>query len=170
MGEESVCPVCVCLSVHLQVQLFSRPCPTSHPSQGGVNIILIFISCVCVCVCVCVRAHTHTRAPVQSLSRVRLFATTWTDCTPPVSSVHGIFQARILDWAAISYSRESPQARDGSCDAGVFCIGRQILYHCATWETPIPSLLAANVMAGTESNYISVVGRCSLVSKPFILL
>ena len=30
-----------------------------------------------------------------------------TDCSPPGSSVHGILQARILDWFAISYSRGS---------------------------------------------------------------
>ena len=29
------------------------------------------------------------------------------DCSPPGSSVHGIFQTRILEWVAISYSRES---------------------------------------------------------------
>ena len=28
------------------------------------------------------------------------------DCSPPGSSVHGISQARILEWAAISFSRE----------------------------------------------------------------
>ena len=34
------------------------------------------------------------------------------DCSLPGSSVHGIFQARILEWVAISFSRRSPQARD----------------------------------------------------------
>ena len=34
------------------------------------------------------------------------------DCSPPGSSVHGIFQARMLGWVAISSSRGSPQARD----------------------------------------------------------
>ena len=34
------------------------------------------------------------------------------DCSPPGSSVHGIFQARILEWAAISFSRGSSQPRD----------------------------------------------------------
>ena len=29
------------------------------------------------------------------------------DCSPPDSSIHGIFQARILEWVAISCSRES---------------------------------------------------------------
>ena len=38
------------------------------------------------------------------LSHVQLFATPWTVCSPPVSSVHAIFQARILEWVAISYS------------------------------------------------------------------
>ena len=34
------------------------------------------------------------------------------DCSPPGSSVHGILQARILEWAAISFSRGSSQPRD----------------------------------------------------------
>ena len=45
------------------------------------------------------------------------------DCSPPGSSVHGIFQARILEWIAISYSRGSPQLKDRtqlSCIAGRF--------------------------------------------------
>jgi len=29
------------------------------------------------------------------------------NCSPPGSSVHGIFQARILEWVAIAYSRGS---------------------------------------------------------------
>ena len=34
------------------------------------------------------------------------------DCGPPGSSVHGILQARILEWAAIPSSRRSSQPRD----------------------------------------------------------
>ena len=33
------------------------------------------------------------------------------DCGPPGSSVHGIFQARILEWIVISFSRGSSQPR-----------------------------------------------------------
>ena len=43
------------------------------------------------------------------------------DCSPPGSSVHGILQARILEWVAISFSRGSSQPRDRtwvSCIAG----------------------------------------------------
>ena len=45
------------------------------------------------------------------------------DCSPPGSSVHGIPQAGILEWVAISFSRGSSQPRDqtqGSCIAGRF--------------------------------------------------
>ena len=43
------------------------------------------------------------------------------DCSLSGSSVHGILQARILEWVAISFSRESSQPRDRtrvSCIAG----------------------------------------------------
>ena len=43
------------------------------------------------------------------------------DCSPPGSSVHGILQARILEWVAISFSRVSSRPRDRtqvSCIAG----------------------------------------------------
>ena len=34
------------------------------------------------------------------------------DCSPPASSVHGILQARILEWVAMPSSRGSSQPRD----------------------------------------------------------
>ena len=34
------------------------------------------------------------------------------DCSPSSSSVHGILQARILEWVAISFTRGSSQPRD----------------------------------------------------------
>ena len=34
------------------------------------------------------------------------------DCCPPGSFVHGIFQARLLEWVAISFSRGYSQPRD----------------------------------------------------------
>ena len=52
------------------------------------------------------------------------------DCSPPGSSVHRIFQARILEWVAISLSRGSSQPRNQTC---VFCTGKWILYHYTTW-------------------------------------
>ena len=46
-----------------------------------------------VCVCECVRAQSC------------LILCDPMDCSPPGFSVHGIFQARIPEWVAISYSR-----------------------------------------------------------------
>ena len=45
------------------------------------------------------------------------------DCSPPGSSVHGIFQSRILEWVSIPFSRGSHRPRDWtpvSCIAGRF--------------------------------------------------
>ena len=67
---------------------------------------------LCVCVCVCV---------VCVLSPDSLWP-------------HGIFHARILEQVAISYSRASFWPRDWTHISCVSCIGRQILYHCTTWE------------------------------------
>ena len=44
------------------------------------------------------------------------------DCSPPGSSVHGIFQARILKWVTISSFRGSSQHRDWTWVSCVFCI------------------------------------------------
>ena len=52
----------------------------------------------------------NTVVIVQLLSHVRLFVTPWTIARG--SSVHGISQARILEWVAISFSRRSSWPRD----------------------------------------------------------
>ena len=53
-----------------------------------------------------------------------------TDCSPPGSSVHEIPQARILEWVAAPSSRGLSRPRN---QTHISCIGRQILYHGATW-------------------------------------
>ena len=58
------------------------------------------------------------------------------DCRPPGSSVYGIFQARILEWVAISYSRGSSWPRDRTLIPCISCVGTKqkrpvFLYHCA---------------------------------------
>ena len=45
------------------------------------------------------------------------------------SSVHQIFQSRILEWAAISSSRGSSCPRDWTPISFVSCTGRQVFYH-----------------------------------------
>jgi len=51
------------------------------------------------------------------------------DCSPPGSSVRGIFQARMLEWVAISFSRVSSQYKNWISVSCISCISRQILYH-----------------------------------------
>ena len=56
------------------------------------------------------------------------------DCILPGSSVHGILQARILEWGTISFSRGSFWLRDQTHISCISCIGRKIPYHSAIWE------------------------------------
>ena len=64
----------------------------------------------------------------KSWTRLSNFTTTTSslpplDCSPPGSSVHGILQARILEWVAIPFFRGSSRPRDQtqvSCIAGGF--------------------------------------------------
>ena len=56
------------------------------------------------------------------------------DCSLPGSSVHGIIPTRILEWIAIFSSTGSSRPRDPTYNSCSSCTGRQILYHCVTWE------------------------------------
>ena len=58
------------------------------------------------------------------------------DCSLPGSSIHGIFQARILERVASSFFRGSSQLRDRT---HISC--RCILYHWTTWQAPHKWLL-----------------------------
>ena len=89
------------------------------------------------------------------------------DCSPPGYSVHGILQARILEWVAISFSRGSFQPRDWTC---VSCTGRCILYHWATGEAPqslmlLPTECLASLLdslqMGAPLFYIDICPRAS---------
>ena len=52
----------------------------------------------------------------------------------PCSSVHGIFQASVLEWVAISFSRGSSRPRDRT---QVSCIGgRWIIWAILPWKIP----------------------------------
>ena len=65
------------------------------------------------------------------LSRVQLFATPWTVCSLLGSSVHGILQARTLEWVASPFSRGSSWPRD---QTGVSCIAGRFFTSWATRE------------------------------------
>ena len=55
---------------------------------------------------------TNHSTPLSEVAKLCLTLCYPVNCSPPGSSVHGIFQARILEWVAISFSRGSSQRRD----------------------------------------------------------
>ena len=87
----------------------------------------------------------------HSLSHIWLFCNAM-DCSLPGSSVCGISQARILEYIAISSSRESSCPRDWTHVFCISCIGKWILYHWVTWE-------AQELNKASESQVSSVLGR-----------
>ena len=81
--------------------------------------------CVSVCVCVCVCVYLL-------LSCVLVLCKSM-DCSLPVSSVHGLLQARILEWAAILFFRVSAWSRDW---AWVSCIEGRFFTFWVTRDAP----------------------------------
>ena len=80
--------------------------------------------------------YIHTVEWYSISVRAQLCSTLWgpMDYSLPGSSVHGILQARILEWVAVPSSRGSswPSGRTQVCC--ISCTGRRILYQCATWK------------------------------------
>ena len=61
--------------------------------------------------------------------------------TPPLgSSVHGIFQTRILEQVAVSFSRGSSLLRGGTHVSCVFCISRRVLSQLSNQGSCFPVL------------------------------
>ena len=77
---------------------------------------------VCVCVVLCLA------------SQLCLTLCNPMNCSLPGSSIHGIFQQEY--WSGLSFPTPgvSSQPRDQTHVSCISCLGRQILYHCATWE------------------------------------
>ena len=55
------------------------------------------------------------------------------DCSSPGSSIHGISQARMMEWVAIFFCRGSLWPRDRTC---ISYMCRWIIYHCTSWKAP----------------------------------
>ena len=72
------------------------------------------------------------RKKVKSLSHVLLFVTP-VDCSLPGSSIHGVLQARILEWVAISFSSFILEHESQSVIL-LFpcCVHRYVFYNCTS--------------------------------------
>ena len=84
---------------------------------GVKQVCLSFITvCACVfvyvCVCTCVHARTQSHPTLGGPM----------DCSPPGSSLHGILQARILEWVTMPSSGGFSQPRDQTCTSCISCI------------------------------------------------
>ena len=76
------------------------------------------------------------------------------DCSLPGSSVHGILQARILEWVAISFSRGSFRLRDGTlCHQGspsepvTHTLGASLSWTTEVWLNKGPSVAAIHTQS-----------------------
>ena len=70
------------------------------------------------------------------------------DYSPPGSSVHEIFHARILEWILISSSRGSSQPRDWT---RMSCFGRQILYHLSHLGSCLSIIVSMSLFQSVSS-------------------
>ena len=99
----------------LLVMIFPNVRIASHKAYMNRESVILR---VCVCVCVWERERERERVAQSCLTLCNPM-----DYSPGGSSVHGILQARILEWVAIPFSRGSSRPRDRtrvSCIAGRF--------------------------------------------------
>ena len=90
-------------------------------------ILLDCLYCKFVYTVLCINVGERVRYESENESEVAQSCPTLCDpmdCSLPGSSVHGIFQARVLEWGAISFSRGSSQPRDWT---QVSCIPDRLL-------------------------------------------
>ena len=112
---------------HYGLQPIRLLCPWEIPLKNDQNYKM-GASPLPLCVCVCVRAHTQLIQSCPTLCDTL-------DC-PPGSSVHGILQARILEWVAMPSSRRSAQPTGWTHVSYVSCIAGRFFTHWATWKAP----------------------------------
>ena len=77
-------------------------------------------------------------------------------CSPPVFSVNGIFQTRILEWVAVSYSRGSSRPRYWTC---VSCIADRF-FTC--WAIGEVQLLCNFLLSHLISSRLSFFIKCEI--------
>ena len=95
------------------------------------------------------------------------------DCCLPGSSACGLFQASILEWGAISYTRGSFWPKDWTLISCISCNGRWILYHehhLGKWKSLSRLQLFATLWTIQSTEFSRPeywVGSCSLLQRMF---
>ena len=90
------------------------------------------------------------------------------DCSPPGSSVHGVFQARILEWAAIPFSRGSSQPRDQTWVSTLQAFSLYYLSHQGIHNSfYLPSCIIVITMSSIHfGNHINIIQKQFPLGKP----
>ena len=99
--------------------------------------------------CVCVHAESHQSCPILC----NLMA-----CGPPDSFVHGILQARILEWVATPSFWGSSQPRNQTHVSYVSCVGRWVLYQERHLEAP-QKLCRGVTLEDRKGGGVSIIGE-----------
>ena len=86
---------------------------------------------------------------LSCFSHVQLFANLW---SPPGSSVHGILQARILEWVAMPSAMGSSRPRDRTWVFYISCTGRQVLCHLGNLLTALQFVLVQCTTSSQRCN------------------
>ena len=81
------------------------------------------------------------------------------DCSPPCSSVHGILQARILEWVAMPSSKVSFQPRDQTCIFWGSCIAGRFLTTEPLGKPPHAEYIMWNAGLDDSQAGIKIAGR-----------
>ena len=95
---------CCCCQVASVVSNFVRPHrwqPTRLPRPQDSPGENTGVGCHFLLQCMKVKSESEVTQSCPTLSNPM-------DCSPPGSSIHGIFQARVLDWGATAFSSQSP--------------------------------------------------------------
>ena len=74
------------------------------------------------------------------------------DCSPPGSSIHGIFQARVLEWGAIAFSEKESESRSVVSDS-LRPHGLYSLWNSPGWNTGVDSLSLLQGIFSTQGSY-----------------
>ena len=102
----------------LGISVTSSHCLYYLSNENDIYVYIhIYSTCIHACTCVCTRMciYAHTRL---SCFLTKLCPTLCDpmDCSLPGFSIHGIFQARILEWVAISFSNTQTYSWNNLCN------------------------------------------------------
>ena len=102
------CCCCCCCCVASVVSDSVRPHrrqPTRLPHPWDSPGKKTGVGCHFLLQCMKVKSESEVAQSCPTLSNTM-------DCSPPGSSIHGVFQARVLEWGAIAFSRQPQNIRN----------------------------------------------------------